>query len=204
MRGVGVSASFIDYCLVAQTACRHVTDTRHGDFFALQCFVPNGVSCMTGDCVSVVSKGHAIHQGTVCNTTSRMRVYLLVDSITATVRVVLRRLNKKDTSAVAELFKLQAYHCGLLRLLFLSNNENDGKFVTVSMAVVSNKVKLSITAKRLVRCIGGEKMDNSIHKLLDVIMEDYWNFEGRKGKAGSGGRHAEGAVRFPLLSQQLS
>lgn len=120
----------------------------------------------------------------------------------ATVRAVLHPLN--DTSAAAELFKLQAYHCGLLRLLFLSSDENDGKFVAVGMAVVGNRVKLSITAKRLVRCLGGKKMDDSIRKLLDVIMEDYWNFEGPKGKAASGGRHAEASVRFSRLSQLLS
>jgi hypothetical protein len=41
-----------------------------------------------------------------------------------------------------EIAKLQTYHCGLLRLLFLANNDPDAPHCTVGIAVVNNAVKV--------------------------------------------------------------
>ena len=85
--------------------------------------------------------------------------------------------NTHSSVHAGELAKLQSYHCGLLRLLFLASNDADAPACSVSMAVVNDAVKVAITPRRLVRPLGGARMHDSIGRLLDVIMEDYWNFK---------------------------
>lgn len=99
--------------------------------------------------------------------------------------------------SAGQLAKLQAYHCGLLRLLFLSDTDPSARSVVVTMAVVHDTVKVSLSPQRLVRPLGGQTLDDSVGRLLEVIMEDYWNFKAPAatgGAEGGNGGEKSGAV----------
>ena len=107
------------------------------------------------------------------------------------------QMNPTATDLAGEVAKLQTFHCGLLRLLFLATADPDASHCTVTIAAVNDVVKVSITPQRIVRNLGGARMHDSVQRLLDVIMEDYWNFKGpSKGSA-------EAQVRFPVLNLLL-
>jgi len=53
----------------------------------------------------------------------------------------------------------------------------------VSIAVINNEVKLAITPRRLVRCLGGRTLDDSVRRLLGVVMAECWTSEALQSQA---------------------
>jgi hypothetical protein len=64
-------------------------------------------------------------------------------------------------------------------------------------------VQVLITPRRLVRPLGGAAMHDSVQRLLDVIMEDYWNFKAPEaaGKADAGDVRYSLCLPWTLLTE---
>jgi len=70
----------------------------------------------------------------------------------------------------------------MLRMIFRAAADDGGQLADVGMAVVNGEVKVSITARRLVRGLGGAAVGDAVRRLLDVVMVDYWNSETLESK----------------------
>jgi hypothetical protein len=60
-----------------------------------------------------------------------------------------------------------------MRLLFRAVKEDDGNLVDIAIVVVNEYVKLSLSPRRVVRCMGTKVLNSSIGQLLNVVKGDY-------------------------------
>lgn len=65
----------------------------------------------------------------------------------------------------------------MLHVMFREAADEGAQQVDVGMAVVNSEVQVSITARRVVRSLGGVTVSDSVRRPLDVVMADHWNSE---------------------------